>query len=107
MRRRLLRVLVCLCMLLTLMPGVVLADETGATVTGASGEVSAADGVWTLDGGAYTVTGTATDSQAIVLTGGRHADDEQRRPEAHDGGHVKIRPGDLCQERQREAGAPG
>lgn len=69
MRRRLLSVLVCLCMLLTLMPGVVLADETGATVTGASGEVSAADGVWTLDGGAYTVTGTATDSQAIVLTG--------------------------------------
>ena len=52
MRRRLLSVLVCLCMLLTLMPGVVLADETGATVTGASGEVSAADGVWTLDGGA-------------------------------------------------------
>ncbi len=69
MRRRLLSVLVCLCMLLTLMPSVVLAGETGATVTGASGEVSAADGVWTLSGGAYTVTGTATDSQAIVLTG--------------------------------------
>ena len=70
MRKRILAAVLSMCLVLSLLPTVAFAAEDGAAVTDSnSAVVTATDGIWKVSDGSYTVSGTATDSQSIEITG--------------------------------------
>ena len=71
MKKRIMSILMALCMVLSLATPAFADDEGGLQVTDASGAAVSADanGFYTLSAGTYTVSGTAQTHEALKITG--------------------------------------